>query len=332
MVYVLLKVAAVGPAGALRLHIASACFPLELCVEFLFLLILLMVKIVDKKQLVDGLDLLGKPVLPLVSMVQFFFLTGEFVTVEEVIAQMPEPIETGYALYEHPRADLEAVIELLRPLEDVKNGKEPDFIVVAENGDPVDNMTAASAMAAQNILTAELETINSALCGPCGCTLCCVGPEKGMDQMFFEIPLAENEVDLFAVSRFDSDGSRCHRAMDDPPLETGGVPFYAGSETSLIHWQTGWSLILPKNSNCPNLAAKGQCLVYPERPDVCRRPQVFPYMLEPLDLSGESLPTYRLRGTLLAIVDCPYVKLLKDEIAAYGAACELEVLFKHNKA
>jgi hypothetical protein len=43
-------------------------------------------------------------------------------------------------------------------------------------------------------------------------------------------------------------------------------------------------------------------------------------------------PAFRLRQTLLAVVDCPYVQLLQDEIAAYAAACELEMLFRHNKA
>jgi hypothetical protein len=30
-------------------------------------------------------------------------------------------------------------------------------------------------------------------------------------------------------------------------------------------------------------------------------------------------------------MDCPYVQQLQDDIAAYGAACELEVIFKQNK-
>ena len=34
-----------------------------------------------------GLDLLHKPVLPLLGIVQFLYVTGDFATVEEVIAQ-----------------------------------------------------------------------------------------------------------------------------------------------------------------------------------------------------------------------------------------------------
>jgi Fe-S-cluster containining protein len=91
-------------------------------------------------------------------------------------------------------------------------------------------------------------------------------------------------------------------------------------------------MILPKSSRCPHLEAdNGRCLVYDNRPEVCRRPQIFPYILE--KMAGEAeRPSYRLRNSLLAVIDCPYVALLQDEIAAYGAACELEVIFKQNKA
>ena len=89
---------------------------------------------------------------------------------------------------------------------------------------------------------------------------------------------------------------------------------------------------MPKSSHCPNLEAEqGRCLIYANRPEVCRRPQIFPYILEKETGSGPQ-PVYRLRNSLLAVVDCPYVSMLKDEIAAYGAACELDVIFTRNKA
>jgi len=40
---------------------------------------------VEKKDFQAGIALLGQPVLPLVSMVQFLYLTGPFATVAEVI-------------------------------------------------------------------------------------------------------------------------------------------------------------------------------------------------------------------------------------------------------
>ena len=38
-----------------------------------------------------------------------------------------------------------------------------------------------------------------------------------------------------------------------------------------------------------------------------------------------------LRETLLAVIDCPYVQTLQEEIAAYAAACELELVLRENK-
>ncbi len=71
------------------------------------------------------------------------------------------------------------------------------------------------------------------------------------------------------------------------------------------------------------------CRIYPQRPKVCRRPQIFPYVVEP---SAEEHQILVLRNSLLAVVDCPYVSLLQEEISAYGAACELDVIFRQNKA
>ena len=59
---------------------------------------------IDILQSTAGGDLLRTPVLPLVGMVQFIFFTGDFATVDEVIAQLPAPIETGFAVYPDPAA------------------------------------------------------------------------------------------------------------------------------------------------------------------------------------------------------------------------------------
>ncbi len=286
----------------------------------------------DKKLLNSGLRQLQQPVLPLVSMVQFLFMTGPFTKVSEVIDEMPAPIETGYATYEDPQKLLRRHQPALELLERVKSSAEPDFEVVSAQGEPVDAMTAVSAVIMQQILTDELEEINSLLCAPCNCRLCCIGPDSSMQQDFFEIPLRDEEPSFFAADRLDTTASRAHCSMDEEPLLEKNVPFYKRNEPALVHWQNGWSLILPKSTTCPNLElAQGRCQVYADRPEVCRRPQIFPYIVEKLDSKGEK-PLYRLRQSLLAIVDCPYVGVLQDEIAAYGAACELEVLFKQNKA
>ncbi len=286
----------------------------------------------DKKLLNSGLKLLQQPALPLVSMVQFLFLTGPFTKVTEVIGEMPAPIETGYATYNQPQELLRRHQQALELLETMKAGTELDFEVVTAQGEPVDAMTAVSAVIMQQVLTDELEEINSLLCAPCNCRLCCIGPDSSMEQDFFEIPLRDEEPSFFAVDRLDTTASRAHCSMDEEPLQENNDPFYKRNEPALIHWQNGWSLILPKSTTCPNLEpSQGRCRVYADRPEVCRRPQIFPYIVEKLDSKGAK-PLYRLRQSLLAIVDCPYVSVLQDEIAAYGAACELEVLFKQNKA
>ena len=281
----------------------------------------------QKKEFQTGIALLGQPVLPLVSMVQFLYLTGPFATVAEVIDEMPEPIETGYALYEHPREMLRCHLTHLTLLENLKNGEEMQVLVVNESGEPVDGMTACTSLVSQRIMEDELEVINSVLCGPCGCTLCCTGPDHSMKQEFFEIPLQDEEANIFSVARHDSADSRSRRAMDDEVLQVDGVPFYQQRGPGLFHWKGGWSLILPRESSCPGLGGDGRCQVYFNRPQVCRRPQIFSYVLEKMDQPDR----YRLRDSLLAVIDCPYVQVLREEIAAYAAACELELVLKGNK-
>ncbi len=280
-----------------------------------------------KEDFQAGLDLLAQPVLPLVSMVQFLYLTGEFATVAEVIEEMPEPIETGYAVYEQPRELLRRHGQTLALLEQLKGGEAMTEQVVDDTGRAVDRMTALTALVGQRVVEAELEPINSLLCGPCGCTLCCTGPDKSMAQEFFEIPLRDGETALFAVPVHDSGDTRACLAMDDDPLQLDGAPFYRMAGPGLVHWQSGWSLILPRSSSCPSLAEDGRCRVYADRPLVCRRPQIFCYIVEPTGREGE----FRLRNSLLAVSDCPYVQLLQDEIAAYAAANELELVIRGNK-
>lgn len=289
----------------------------------------------NRERYSNGLKLLSQPVLPLVTMVEFLYMTGPFSTVEEVIKELPEPIETNQALYERPKALLERHIDVLKLFEDNKAGREPLCGLVTEQGDPVDNITTGSCWVNQQILTAELEKINSALCAPCNCSLCCVGPDASMQQDFFEIPLSEREANRLATAlpeRFDNAESRTRLSMDEEPLLCNGRPFYERTRPGLFHWRNGWSMILPKESTCPNLEpGDGRCRDYEFRPEVCRRPQIFPYIIEPLHEELDGRPLYRLRQSLLAITDCPYVNDLKDEIAKYAAACDLGLVLMRNK-
>ncbi len=285
----------------------------------------------QKEDLQAGIELLKVPVLPLVSMVQFLYLTGSFSRVEDVIDEMPEPVETGYALYEQPRELLRNHLEHLCLLEHYKQGEPLPVKIVDEAGNPVDEMSGWTSLINQRILEDELAPINSQLCAPCSCSLCCVGPETAMQQDFFEIPLLDEEIKYFNMLRHDSRDSRTRRAMDESSLHLNGTPFYQETEPQLIHWQDGWSLILPKNSSCPGLEESGRCRLYTDRPQVCRKPQIFSYILENIEDAGNEKHTFRLRNCLLAVTDCPYVQLLQDEIGAYAAACELELVLKENK-
>ncbi len=280
----------------------------------------------------DGVRLLGQPVLPLVSLVADLYLEGEAVSVAGVLAGLPGSLEVAGRVYDRPREALRGYRNILAGLEALRQPDRADVLVVDENDQLVDPETGLRALVIQNVLTRELERINSLLCAPCGCTLCCIGPDGSMAQEFFEIPLTEAEAERFSLRRCDCEASRARRSGDPEELMLDGSPFYRAEEPLLVRWRTGWSMILPKLSRCPNLEEQtGRCLVYDTRPEVCRRPQIFPYMVEPLEEDPERTPVYRIRRSLLAVTDCPYVAELAGEIRGYGEACGLQVVFNRNK-
>ena len=289
-----------------------------------------------KEDLQAGIDLLKQPVLPLVSMVQFMYqLGGPGTKVEEIVSAMTEPIETAYTIYPEPEGLLRPYLSQLQLLETLGTEQQAEELageVVDESGQAVDEVTAATGLINQRILETELEEINSLLCAPCHCQLCCIGPDKAMQQEFFEIPLQSTETELFHLPCHDTPESRNSLALDaqadNTPLLIKGRPFYHCSSPELIHWRNGWSMILPKESSCSALEENGRCAVYNERPQICRRPQIFSYILEPLEQGRK----YMIRNSLLAVTDCPYVQFLQDNIAAYAAACELDCILKANKA
>ncbi len=230
----------------------------------------------------NGLAALKQPLLPLAGIVQFLYLTGDFISIEEVIAQLPEPIETAYARYSHPAAALAPYLDLMQPLVDAKQGKATAMQVFGQDGQKLDAMQATMILVNQQILTRELEGINSLLCGPCACTLCCTGPHATMRQRYFEIPLQEEETALFMLERIDTPASWQAGPEDEPSLQVGQRDFFDHPAPLLIHWRHGWSLILPQETACPHLEASGRCRTYAGRPLVCRRPQIFPYIVEPV--------------------------------------------------
>jgi hypothetical protein len=169
----------------------------------------------------DGVRLLRQPVMPLVSMLRLLFMIGPHATVAEVVDELPEPIETAGAVYDRPRALLAEYGRNLAGLELMKQGRFSHVGMVDDQNNPVDPLTADFALLQQEVLTAELEKINSLLCGPCSCKLCCIGPDPGMVQEFFEIPLQPGELDSFPITRHDSAVSRHHRSGDEDELLLG---------------------------------------------------------------------------------------------------------------
>lgn len=288
------------------------------------------------KQCDPGLERLRQPILPLVRLVGMLYLTGPFETISSLLPELNEPVETAGLIYEEPGEILRNYQEDMLPFERMKHPQPGSRIILDEEQNGVDSFTAVDNWVSQNILARELEAINSLLCGPCGCNLCCIGPAKEMSQDFFEIPLQDKEIQLFSLRQEDSAQSRSSSANNKEPLQVRGEPFYSHKET-LIHWKSGWSLILSRDSHCPHLDInKGGCRIYPNRPDVCRRPQIFPYMLEREPgadqvIEGKKLPAFIIRKKLLAIWDCPYVKQFQDEIGRYADLCDLEPVFKENK-
>jgi len=284
-----------------------------------------------------GIDRLANPVLPLARLAGMLYVTGPFPTLEALLAELAEPVETGGINYEAPQRLLLPYLDALRPFERLKHPQQPSRIIVDANLQPADQFTALDSWISQNVLTRELEEINSLLCGPCGCTLCCTGPAPEQEQEFFEIPLAESETGFFDLPAFDDEITRAASPDDEPTLMRNSTPFYA-NPSALYRWRQGWSMILPRDSRCPNLDPdSGGCRIYPDRPDVCRRPQIFPYMLErepamDMEYEGRTLPAFVIQAKILAIWDCPYVRQFQDEIAAYAELCGLEPIFKQNKA
>ncbi|MFH7320780.1 YkgJ family cysteine cluster protein [Desulfurivibrio sp. D14AmB] len=288
----------------------------------------------DKKELQAGVDLLARPLLPLVRLLQLLYLTGPFSRVDEVLEQLHEPLETAGILYPEPDRLLAPHRDLLADFEKLKS-RAAIATVLDEEGQPLDRFTALESWICHTILSRELETINSLLCAPCGCTLCCTGPAPGLTQEFFEIPLQPEETALFPLPRIDTPASRKSSSASEPPLFHQDREFYR-AEPALYHWRQGWSMILPQARRCPQLTAAGGCRIYPSRPRVCRLPQIFSYLLEerlpPAGAgSGASPPVYLARHKLLVIWDCPYVRTLREEIARFAEASGLEPIFRHNK-
>ena len=290
--------------------------------------------------------MLKTPVLPLVRMVYFLFFSGPFQDVASIVDEFTDPLEMEDTAYENPGQALTPFLPVLQQLEYVKRKRAfPEGFprILDEGLQPENKFKALEHWICQQVLTQELEKINSLLCEPCGCILCCCGPlsckgeEEEKRKCFFEIPLSSAEAGFFeSLVRIDTEASRGTTANAEPSFSINDVPFYK-SDRSVISWRNGLSMILPRDTYCPQLDSRtGRCRIYEKRPDVCRRPQIFPYLLERHDPgAGQAGPagadTYLVRNKILAVWDCSYVKALQEEIARYAELCGLTPVFMENK-
>lgn len=284
-----------------------------------------------------GLSALEQPVWPLCHLALMLYVAGPYDKIEEIVQDLPSPIETSSLTYTYPGTILHEYIHILRHLEALKLQPEnlPDFPDILDpDGEYVNPLEGALVWIHQQVLEKELEYINSMLCSPCRCTLCCTGPAKNAGQEYFEIPLTSKELSLFNLSVVDTDSSRrISPAKAEKNYIIDGLPFFR-KPSAVYHWATGWSLILTRGESCPNLAHDGLCRVYPARPEVCRRPQIFPFVVQKqngFDGHGAVNPVWMRRDTLLAVWDCPYVRELKDEICRFASLNGLEMVFRENK-
>ncbi len=263
------------------------------------------------------------PVWPLIELVKLLYLAGGYHDVDHLLSELPDSIEMEHAIYSNPRKSLEPYKGVIVSfLSETDSGPQ----ITDEKGHKLDPFSSREALLRQRIIEKELETINSLLCGPMGCDLCCIGPTDHEKMFFFEIPLLEEEIWLFNVKKISTYTSRNCLSSTEPPLRIGEKLFYE-SGISIVEWMNGHSLILPRGARCPNLDENGRCRIYNKRPETCRRPQIFSYVVE----RDRQFGTLTCRNKMLAVSDCPYVKILREKIHFYASLCGMDLVITSNR-
>lgn len=298
----------------------------------------------------SAIRLLKTPVSPLMSFVTITFFAGDYQDIGQLIDGIPNSLTIKGVTYKRTRETLGEYLDILCRQNVLKGGKslKPDKIVVDLEMKLVGSSKAVAFDVKHSVIARELERINSLLCQDHGCVECCRGPHNSNRDCFFELPLSPDDLKLFQVSKVDTEYTRSTHAFaeSDPVFE--GKEFYA-YPPAIYHWEKGWSLILPRDTSCPNLDVKnGRCTIYQKRPEVCRLTQIFPLVLDRhydpeavsrlaqtggLGLSDlkDKNNIYVAQNAVLGILDCPYVRELEQEIVDYAALSGLKACFRWNK-
>jgi len=270
-----------------------------------------------------GLALLNRPIWPLVNLIEMISLAGGFRKLNALLNELPDEIDMDCGVYSDPAGILAPYEDLIDPL---LNPDDTFHLKILNGTKELSPIDAQKAYFKQKILERELEAINSLLCSPLGCNLCCTGPGQKDSQLFFEIPLTTEEVSIFNVRSLRDSRSLSSNPYEDPPLMVDGLPFYEKTPI-IIYWSHGPGLILGKGVRCPRLSHDNRCTIYEWRPNTCRRPQIFPYVID----KKPDRSIFALENKLLAIIECPYVQALKAEIHTYASCSGLDLIIAPNK-
>ncbi len=298
----------------------------------------------------SAIRLLRTPVSPLMSFVTAIFFAGRHRDIGQLINEIPNSLTIKGVKYERAKETLNEYLDILCRQNVLKAGKslKPDKIVVDLEMKLVDPLKAVVFDVKHSVIARELEKINSLLCQDHGCAECCCGPHNSHRDCFFELPLSPDDLELFQIHRVDTEYTRSTHAFAEPNPVFEGKEFYA-YPPAVYRWEKGWSLILPRDTYCPNLdVKKGRCTIYQKRPEVCRLTQIFPLVLDRhydpkavsrlAQTSGLGLSDlkdknniYVAQNAVLGVLDCPYVRELEQEIVDYAALSGLKACFRQNK-
>ena len=78
----------------------------------------------NNREAAEGLDLLKRPVLPLVNMVEYLYLTGPFKKINEVLSRLTKPLELEGVQFENPGQMLKPYETVLQEFEVIKGEKK----------------------------------------------------------------------------------------------------------------------------------------------------------------------------------------------------------------
>ena len=280
----------------------------------------------DTEEWSRALEVLKRPLWPLIKLIQVLYLAGEYRDLKALFNDLPGEIELENGPYDNIQRRLNEYSDLIEGMLEpfYLDHDVPKVLLGDETLPPHEAYTA---QLRQKLIERELEGVNSLLCSPMGCDLCCVGPRDDEKNLFFDIPLKMEEVDTIGITTFDTPLTRSSSPYDEQSLSIEKRPFYELGPV-VITWRTGPSMILPRGERCPKLSRDVRCTIYPQRPWTCRRPPIFSYVLDRTGADGD----FSLENKLLAIIECPIVQELKREIHLYASLNELDLVITRNRA